>query len=263
MKLQLGLAIFLAGGLAAPCAASAGVSGINIREAGAGKGCWVLLHPFGMSGKIWDSRAIKIADAHQVRVYAPDLPDHGASALVDHFDYDAATKSIAAALASKCPRPAMIVGASSGGIVAMKLAALTRSRVAAIGVGWSFTPANVRQLQQFGEQSPAEQAKTLAPFAEQGDAQLRALAKSYSDLVALGTRRLFTRSELAALSGHLLILWGAKDDFFLRPSIDRLRASVTGEQFHVFPEAGHLGPLVEPDAAETWRLIDRFAGRPR
>lgn len=232
---------------------------IHLRSSGQGARCWVLLHPFGASGQFWSRRAPILAREHGVRVYYPDLPSHGRSRLVERFDYDRATADVAAALRRDCPRPALIVGASSGGIVAMKLGARTRARVAAVGVGMSFSDANVAGMRAQAEQPSEGTAAYIANYAEQGDAQVARIRGHFADLAAIGTTPLFSSREIRALDGRLIVLWGEADDFFLRESVDRLVASVSGARLETFAGAGHLEPFAPAHADRTWRLIPSFA----
>jgi pimeloyl-ACP methyl ester carboxylesterase len=231
---------------------------IHVRSTGEGARCWILLHPFGASGRFWERRATALASAHNVRIYSPDLPSHGRSHLVERFDYDRATEAVAAATRRDCPRPALIVGASSGGIVAIKLAARRSARVAAIGVGWSFSEANVAAMRGNAAQPPQGLSAWLGSFAEQGEGQIARIARHFGDLAAIGTRPLFTRREARALDGRLLVLWGEADDFFGRESVNALVAGVSGARLETFSGAGHLEPLAPAHADRTWRLVGEF-----
>ena len=234
---------------------------VHVRATGTGADCWVLLHPLGMSGKYWDRRAKLLAEEHHVRLYAPDLPDHGRSAIVPRFDYDLATDAVAASLGRYCPRPRLIIGASSGGIVGMKLAARGTGKVAVVGVGSSFTADNVKSLLEQSRPNP-EQENYLGTFAEQGEVQVSALFKSFGDLAALGTRPLLRPVERRKLSGRLLIINGGADAFFRPDSARRLARSIRGADLHILEGAQHLGPLADPYAPRTWALIGGFSASP-
>ena len=232
---------------------------IALREVGAGHDCWVLLHPFGASGRFFERRAPLLAEEHHVRIYSPDLPSHGRSALVAHFSYDAAATAVAAALARDCPHPRLIIGASSGGIVAMKLGARTGARVAAIGVGWSFTPANLASMTADSAPTAGDSVAWLTAFDEQGAPQLAALQRHYRDLAASGTGPFLSRREARALRSRLLVLQGDADDFFRPEAVAALVAHVPGTLLVRFRDAGHLEPLAPANALRAWRLIGRFA----
>lgn len=233
---------------------------IHIRTTGSGAHCWVLLHPLSMSGKFWDRRAKLLAEEYKVRVYAPDLPNHGLSGLAPRFSYNLAADSVRAALSPVCPSPRLIIGASSGGIVAMKLAARGSSRVAVVGVGWSFTKDNVRSLEAQSRPN-ADQEKYLRSYAEEGDAQVKALFKSFQDLAEIGTGPLLTRAERRSLSGRLLIINGSDDAFFRPDNVKRLNHRIRGSELNILNGAQHLGPFAEPYATQTWSLIDSFNAR--
>jgi len=239
-------------------AQSAEARSIHVRSAGEGDRCWILLHSFGASGRFWERRATLLASAHNVRIYSPDLPSHGLSRLVERFDYDRATNAVASATRRDCPRPALVVGASSGGIVAIKLAARLRAPVAAIGVGWSFSETNVEAMRSNAAQPPQGLSGWLDSFAEQGEGQVARIVRHFGDLAEIGTGPLFTRAELRALDRRLLLLWGEADDFFRRESIDRLAAAVSGARLETFAGAGHLDPLAPAHAERTWRLVGAF-----
>jgi pimeloyl-ACP methyl ester carboxylesterase len=260
MRLRAKLALMLALAIA-PASAAQAQDAIHMRSVGSGPRCWVLLHPFGASGRFWERRAATLSAAHGIRVYYPDLPSHGASRIVPRFDYSQATASVADALQSHCPMPQVVVGASSGGIVAMKLGARTGARVVGIGVGWSFSAANLATMAEAAVRPNEGLSAWLANFAEQGSGQVQALLRHHADLAASGTAPFLSNDDAAALSGRLLVLQGANDDFFLAPSAAALVTNISNSEIETFPDAGHLGPLAEPHAARTWQLIHAFAAK--
>ena len=231
----------------------------QVRATGEGTECWVLLHPFGASGRFWERRAPLLAREHGVRVYFPDLPSHGASRIMARFTYADAARAVREALRDVCPRPALIVGASSGGIVAMKLGAATGARVAAIGVGSSFSEANLAAMRTEAA-TPSEGALAFQrAFAEQGEAQAAALRRHFGDLAASGTGPFLTGREARALRGRLLIVNGEADDFFLPDSARQLTRAVPGSRLELIAGAGHLGPLGPPHADRLWALVGESA----
>lgn len=252
-------ALIMLAGFAGAVAARAEAPPIHVRSFGAGPECWILLHPFGASGRFWERRAPLLAAEHHVRIYAPDLPSHGLSRIVPRFGYDEAAMAVGSAMRRDCPRPRLIIGASSGGIVGMKLAARTGARVAAIGVGWSFSPANLAAMAADAAHPSDGLVGWLTTFAEQGAPQIAALEHAYADLAAMGIAPFLTPREARALRGHMLVLHGDADDFFLADSAAALTARVPGTMLATFPGAGHLEPLAPANAARAWRLIGTFA----
>lgn len=232
---------------------------VHMRMAGTGKNCWVLLHALGASGDFWRSRAPKLADAHQVRVYYPDLPSHGLSAPTATFDYEMATDAVQSALKDLCSKPEVIIGGSSGGIVAMKLAARMHPRhVVGVGVGWAFTDANIKSLIESGEHPTPGSLEYLRYYAAQGEPQVKLMLEHFKGLAKIRTGPLLTAREAHALRGRLLVIHGDKDDFFLVPSVEQLVREIPGTQLYSFPGAGHLDPFREPFATTTWNLVDTY-----
>ena len=233
---------------------------VHMRMVGDGKNCWVLVHAFGASGDFGQQRAPELAQRHHVRVYYPDLPSHGLSALTPTFNYTMATDAVQAALTPVCPRPEMIIGGSSGGIIAMRLGARMHARrVVGVSVGWSFNEADIKDLIDSGEHPAPGFLDYLKHFAVQGEPQLTLLLKHAKGLADMGTGPLLTPREARALRGRLLVIHGDKDDFFFPPSMAKLVCSIPGTQLHLFPGAGHLDPLRKPFADVTWELIDRYS----
>src|SRR5262245_28789799 len=73
--------------LQAPGAFAQAPAPIHVRSFGDGERVWVLLHPFGASGRFWEVRAPLLAVEHGVQIVAPDLPSHGQSEIAARFDY--------------------------------------------------------------------------------------------------------------------------------------------------------------------------------
>lgn len=233
---------------------------VHMRMTGSGRDCWVLVHAFGASGDFWEKRAPELAAKHHVRVYYPDLPSHGLSALTPTFNYTMATDAVEAALKPLCPRPRMIIGGSSGGIIAMRLGArMQAKRVIGISVGWSFNDADLKDLIESGEHPTPGFRDYLVHFAAQGEPQVTLLLKHARGLADIGTGPLLTEKEARALRGRLLVIHGDKDDFFFVPSMVKLVRAIPGTQLYLFTGAGHLDPLRKPFADVTWQLVDRYA----
>lgn len=146
-------------------------SGINVRRVGEGNETWILMHPFSGSGRFWEPRAAALATGYKVQVHSPDLPSHGLSRIVQRFSYDAAADAIGQSIGTHRTNTALIVGASSGALVAMKLAASWGKPVVAIG-GWlAFSTKNIENMYQQSRELPAAAAQFADAFLEQGARQ--------------------------------------------------------------------------------------------
>ena len=232
---------------------------INIREVGSGSRSWLLLHPFTASGRFWESRARILADEHNVTVIYPDLPSHGGSRLVQRFDYDDAADAVAAAFASRRASIDLIVGASSGGLVGLKLAADWSCPVVGVGVGAAFSEANVASLREESMSLRPQTRVAIAAFLEQGAPQQEAIQRHFADLAALGRRPLFTPAETAALARRALIINGSHDSFFLPDAAHALAESISGSQLLFLTGADHLEPLAPAFRDATWAFVAAFS----
>lgn len=228
---------------------------VFVRSVGEGERVWVLLHPFGASGRFWDARAAALANEHGVTILCPDLPSHGRSVLVERFDYADAARAVEAAIA-RWPAPELIVGASSGGIVALLLASRGRAPVSAIGVGDAFSRENIDAMRRQAIAQASDEFVTL--FVEQGDAQHQAIARHYGDLAAFGSAPLLDADCVQALAERVLIINGGRDSFFRPDSAHRLAASIPGSMLLFEPDAEHLEPLGPRFRARTWATIAAF-----
>ena len=97
---------------------------LNIRSQGHGPDV-VFLHGWGLSGRIWQPLADRLSDV--MRCHLVDLPGHG-----DSPGGYAGLNNWADAVASGIERPAVVVGWSLGGLVALAMARRCPDRVRAL-----------------------------------------------------------------------------------------------------------------------------------
>jgi pimeloyl-ACP methyl ester carboxylesterase len=230
---------------------------IHVRVAGAGPRTWLLIHPFGASGRFWEARAAALAAEHGVTVLSPDLPSHGRSALQARFGYPEAAVAVGQALRA-WPEPELVVGASSGGLVGLHLAAGLAAAVVAVGVGDAFTPENLQALQRQARGEDAGSAQFMAAFLEQGEPQRAALARHAGDLAAFGGGPLVDEATADSLAGRTMILNGLQDSFFRPEAAQRLAERIPRASLTLLNGAGHLEPLGAPWRARTWAAIEVF-----
>ncbi|GAN00489.1 hypothetical protein U91I_04155 [alpha proteobacterium U9-1i] len=179
--------------------------------------------------------------------------------MVQRFDYGSAADALAAALHEHRDSIDLIVGASSGGLAALKLAAAWRKPVAAIGVGASFSTANVAAMAAESQALTSGADQWVTPFLEQGAPQRAAIQRHYGDLARLGEGALIAPAECDALAGAVLIINGGADDFFLRDSAHALADAIPRSLLTFVSGAGHLQPLGAAHRVFTWRAIAAFA----
>jgi len=235
---------------------------IHLRVVGSGERTWVLLHPFSASGKLWEARAASLAEKHGVTVLSPDLPSHGRSRIVDEWSYVDAGWAVHAALGDR-PAPEVVVGASSGGIVALRLAAIYRCPVLAIGVGDAFSHANLETMRAFSQAPDTGNDAFATAYREQGEAQRLAIRKHLGQLANSGTGPFLNPGETSNIGSKTVILNGSKDDFFSQAQAHALADSIPGSALTFLTGAGHLDPLAGPWRDHTWSTVEALAARHR
>ena len=248
----------------------------------------VLLHGLGGAARNWELVSAALTTAH--RVVAPDLPGHGVSPpLARAAGLDAFADTVADALAELDVAPALVVGHSFGGQLAVRLAVrhpglvrglllvapagiATRTRAARALVALSTTVRPGRAVAplvgRLGERGWFRRAVLRPWFVADhlgldGRAARAFLAelRSHTDVRTAG--RAMTagdpRFELEWVCCPALVLWGARDPQL--PLDDcfeyarRLRARV-----RVIADCGHLVMGERPDAvADAVAALERGA----
>jgi pimeloyl-ACP methyl ester carboxylesterase len=100
---------------------------------GDGRPTLLLLHGLGSTGEVWRGLAAEAAGPWPGRVLLVDLPGHGRSARLPAYTYEAHADAVRPLLGGG---PAVAVGHSMGGVVALVLAGRAGANLAAaIGVG--------------------------------------------------------------------------------------------------------------------------------
>jgi pimeloyl-ACP methyl ester carboxylesterase len=188
----------------------------------------VLVH--GLGGTIENWRAVAPALAARHRVVVPDLPGHGRSALLPEArDVDALADAMLAVARAEWADPAVWIGHSLGGLVALRAAASCPAAVrglvlaAAAGIGSTSRSARVT-LEALGAVQPG---RLMAPF-----------------------RHAWSRSRLGrrAVFGW----WGVADPDGLEPEL--AEAFLVGPAYHTDTRQAARALLVSDPRAELDRI---------
>lgn len=225
----------------------------------------LFIHGFPLSGEMWRAAAAALAPAF--RCIVPDLRGHGASDASDRasmpmFADDLST--ILDRLGEK--RPAVLVGLSMGGIIALEFFRRHRDRVRALAL------CNTRALPESDEgrvgrerlacevlargSVAAADAMIDRLFAPGADAALRArwhqvMAATSAVGAAAAARGLADRADsrptLPTIDVPTLVVAGQHDAITPVDLMHSMASAIPGSRFEVVRGAGHLPPLEAPE----------------
>ena len=227
----------------------------------------VFAHGIGVTRKQWLPQMRDLADAY--RVITTDLPGHGALAAT-RFSLDAATAHLDRVIDEVAGEPALVVGISLGGYVAMELAQSNPGRLAglvltgcsanprgvlaiipptvalfnrAVGSRWLSLVNQVNFRARYGEAIAQEQIKAGTFFKATQDALMQLSRKDF-------------RGKLRAYPGPVLFLNGERDTLFRLGELNFL-AAARDARLQLVRGAGHVANLEEPEAYN--RALRSFA----
>jgi pimeloyl-ACP methyl ester carboxylesterase len=216
----------------------------------------VFLHGAGLTAAMWRPQLDALAGAFELA--APDLPGHGEHA-DERFSFDAAVAAVADGIDPGTP--AILVGLSLGGYVAMMLA----SRQPDLASGLVLTGCSVDYSRSRNRPvaTAGEVFQRLWPKRMLRNAQAHAFEARYPDFAETlnagglywqgyadalrAARHVHWRECLAQFDHPVLVLNGALDRPHVRAQQD-LVASARHAEAKVIDGAGHLANLDQPDA---------------
>jgi pimeloyl-ACP methyl ester carboxylesterase len=218
----------------------------------------IFLHGLRVTKRMWEPQRKRLQETY--RVIAMDLPGHGALRDVD-FSLNAAADSVARLIEQEARGPALVVGLSLGGYVAMELGSRYPQKAAGLVIasasvepsGWYNFPYRgmAWMLEHLPEKWNAWMNRTAFEIM---------YAKEISELLvrpgffirggSQALREVFEkkfRPRLAAFPGPVLLLNGAYDLGFRMHERQFLAAAQQG-RLEIIPKAIHLANLDQPEA---------------
>ena len=228
---------------------------------------FLLLHAAGGTAGSWRRQLDALGTDHSG--LAPDLPGHGRSTGLDGLaSIEAYGDFVGAFSAALGLRPAVLVGRSMGGAVALTVAARHPARVQALvlvctAAQFTFPPERLathrdvvrgRLPQQFTTEtfSPATGLDVMREaWTEQVKTDPRV---RYTDLLAC--EAFDARPLLAGIRVPTLVVAGADDGVTPVACSEALARGIVGARLEVIPQAGHQAPLEQPDVFN--RTVGRF-----
>jgi 3-oxoadipate enol-lactonase len=226
----------------------------------------LFLHGVGGSRAAWDYQ-LPYFTARGYRARAWDQPGYGGTPAVDPYDLERVSAALARDIGDE---PAVLVGHSMGGFIALETYARHPARVR--GLALCFTSAS------FGGGSsdfarafiaariaPLDQGKAMPDIAAKLIPAMRG-TRSEPDGVALAQRlmgavppdtyrkavRLLTtfdrRALLAEIRVPTLLVAGSDDKVAPASVMERMAQKIPGAEYVLLEGCGHLGPMDQPDA---------------
>lgn len=239
----------------------------------------VFLHGLGGSRTTWMNLLGELVERHNVT--ALDLPGHGQSDKPDpeSTDYSVVglAEAVASALGELALQPAVLVGHSLGGALAIHVALehpeLVRGLVLinSAGLGSEINPELLDRVE--AEPSPEEARQLLDLFLENKRLILdRGVEEMYQARLAPGAsealraiadtsfsrdgQRIGLENRLAEIAAPTLVIWGEEDRVIPVAHASAATETIPGAGLDILEGIGHV-PQVEA-APEVARLIDTF-----
>jgi len=223
----------------------------------------VLLHAFPMSAAMWAPQLEALKD---YEVLTPDLRGFGATPLTAPWLIEHAAADVLASFEG----PAVFVGLSMGGYVALQIAALAPERVK--GLVLCDTRAEPDANENKAKRAAAIDFVRkngvdafLGPFLKDAVAEPKAAeflrgvaAKSSPEAVMAALAALAARPDavpgLSKITAPTAVLVGSLDKITPLPLSEAMRSRIPGAELHIIPGAGHFSNAENP-AAFNERLL--------
>lgn len=231
---------------------------LALREAGDPKDLTVvLIHAFPMSGAMWEPQLPALKDFH---VLIPDLRGFGATPLTSPWLIEHA----AADILESFEGPAVFVGLSMGGYVALQIAAAAPERVKALVLcdTRAEPDANENKIKRaaaidFVRKNGVE--PFLGPFLKDAVANPKTLdflhgvaAKSSPEAVMAALAALAARPDavpgLSKIKVPTAVLIGSQDKITPLQYAQTMSTRIPGAELHIVPDSGHFSNAENPAA---------------
>lgn len=217
----------------------------------------VLLHAFPMSGAMWEPQLEALKDFH---VLIPDLRGFGATPCVAPWLIEHAAADILETISG----PAVFVGLSMGGYVALQIAAAAPERVKALVLcdTRAEPDANENKIKRaaaidFVRKNGVE--PFLGPFLKDAVANQSAMpflkgvaSKSSPEAVMAAMAALAARPDavpgLSKITAPTAVLIGSQDKITPLQYAQTMSTRIPGAELHVVPDAGHFSNAENPAA---------------
>lgn len=199
--------------------------------------------------------------------HAWDQPGYGHSPIVEPYDLEQLSASLARLIESLSDEPVVLIGHSMGGLIAQETYARHPQLVRALALCFT-SPAFAGGGSEFTRQfiaariAPLDQGKTMADVAAQLIRTMGSNSRLAEQIMAgvpaetyrKAVRLLTTfdrRKELADIKVPTLLIAGAEDQTAPAAMMERMAQKIPGAEYVRLQGCGHLGPMDRPEDFNT------------
>jgi abhydrolase domain-containing protein 6 len=217
----------------------------------------VLLHGLWNSSSLWQPTMEHLS--RHYRLYAPDLPAHGQTPPLLPWKLREVAAMLASWMRSLALSPAMVIGHSMGGALAIMLAAaepglvnrLVLINAAGLPMQQPFLRALVRTGLNFTDH---QTARYNARYGSPNRLQSLAIWQATHEVLTCDVRL-----DLKAVRCPTLIVWGMRDPLLPVQSAVALQRAIPGAELALLPNVRHQVPRQAPAILHT--MLDDFLAR--
>jgi pimeloyl-ACP methyl ester carboxylesterase len=222
----------------------------------------VFLHGVGGGHHAWEEQ-VPYFGKLGYPAHAWDQPGYGHSALVEPYDLEHVSASLALLIQKLADEPVVLVGHSMGGLIAQETYVRYPQLVKAMALCFTspaFAGGNSEFTKKFiaARIDPLDQGKTMAQIAAQLIPTMGSNSKLAEQIMAgvppetyrKAVHLLTTfdrRKALGDIKVPTLLVAGSEDKTAPPSVMEKMWQKIPGSEYVLIPDCGHLGPMDRPD----------------
>ena len=223
----------------------------------------VFLHGVGGGHHAWEAQ-LPYFSGLGYPSHAWDQPGYGHSPIVEPYDLEHVSASLARLIESLGREPVVLVGHSMGGLIAQETYARHPKLIKALALCFT-SPAFAGGSSDFTKQfiaariGPLDEGKTMAQIAAKLIPTMGSNSKLAEQIMAgvppdtyrKAVKLLTTfdrRKELASIRVPTLVVAGSEDKTAPPAVMEKMAQKIPGAEYVLMQGCGHLGPMDQPDA---------------
>ena len=223
----------------------------------------VFLHGVGGGHHAWEMQ-LPYFSSLGYPSHAWDQPGYGHSPIVEPYDLEQVSASLARLIESLGGEPVVLVGHSMGGLIAQETYVRQPQLIKALALCFTspaFAGGNSDFTKQFiaARIGPLDEGKSMAQIAARLIPTMGSNSKLAEQIMAgvppdtyrKAVRLLTTfdrRKELASIKVPTLVVAGSEDKTAPPAVMEKMAQKIPGAEYVLLQDCGHLGPMDQPEA---------------